>query len=251
MRKNVQLITVILIGLFNHKGVAQETKVMKEKILFVVTSHDTKGSTGEKTGYYLGEVSHPWKVLTEAGYEIDFVSPKGGNPPVDGFDLSDPDNKEFWENKMYQEKITHSFKPTEVNPGEYKAIFYAGGHGAMWDLPDNKEISEIAVQIYENNGIVAAVCHGPAGLVNIKLTDGSYLVSGKKVNGFSNEEEELVKLTKVVPFLLEDQLKARGAVYEKSEPWKEHVAIDGRLITGQNPQSAKGVGEAIKKVLAK
>jgi len=226
-------------------------KAQQMKILFVVTSHATKGSTGEKTGYYLGEVSHPWKVLTEAGYEIDFVSPKGGNPPVDGFDLNDPVNKEFWENEKYQQKISHSMKPSEVHPKEYAAIYYAGGHGAMWDLPENKELAAIAAQIYEAKGIVAADCHGPAGLLNIKLSDGKYLLAGKKVNGFSNEEEEIVKLTKVVPFLLEDQLKARGGVYEKSGPWQQHVVVDQRLITGQNPQSAKEVGEAIAKELKK
>lgn len=222
---------------------------MKPKILFVVTSHDTKGSTGEKTGYYLGEVSHPWEVLTGAGYEIDFVSPQGGNPPVDGFDLGDPVNKKFWEDAYYHNKITHSMKPSEVKPGDYKAIFYAGGHGAMWDLPGNIEIAKIAAKIYEQNGVVAAVCHGPAGLVNVQLSDGAYLVNGKKVNGFTNEEEAAVKLTDVVPFLLEDQLKARGGVFEKSGPWQVHVTVDGRLITGQNPQSAKGVGEAMKEVL--
>lgn len=222
---------------------------MKQKILFVVTSHDTKGSTGEKTGYYLGEVSHPWEVLAEAGYDIDFVSPKGGNPPVDGFDLTDAVNKKFWEDKYYHDKITHSLKPSEVNPGDYKAIFYAGGHGAMWDLPNDEAIAAIAAKIYENNGIVAAVCHGPAGLSNIKLSNGQYLVAGKKVNGFTNEEEEIVKLTKVVPFLLEDKLKERGGIYEKSAPWQVHVTQDGRLITGQNPQSAKGVGEALRDAL--
>lgn len=222
---------------------------MKEKILLVVTSHDTKGSTGEKTGYYLGEVSHPWEVLSEAGYDIDFVSPKGGNPPVDGFDLTDPANKKFWEDKYYHDKITHSLKPSEVNAGDYKAIFYAGGHGAMWDLPNDVAIAAIATKIYENNGVVAAVCHGPAGLANIKLSNGQYLVAGKKVNGFTNEEEEIVKLTKVVPFLLEDKLKERGGIYEKSAPWQVHVTQDGRLITGQNPQSAKGVGEALRNAL--
>lgn len=219
---------------------------MKKKILFVVTSHGTKGSTGEKTGYFLGEVSHPWKVLVDAGYEIDFVSPKGGNPPVDGFDLSDPENKAFWENEYYHNKISHSLKPAEVHPKDYVAIFYAGGHGAMWDLPDNKEIAGIAATIYQHNGVVAAVCHGPAGLLNIQLQNGSYLVAGKKVNGFTNEEEEIVKLTGVVPFLLENKLKERGGIYEKSAPWQQHVTIDQRLITGQNPQSAKAVGEAIK-----
>lgn len=222
---------------------------MKKKILFVVTSHDTKGSTGEKTGYYLGEVSHPWKVLKDAGYEIDFVSPKGGNPPVDGFDLNDPENKEFWEDKYYHNKITHTLKPAEVKAADYVAIYYAGGHGAMWDLPGNEEIAKLAAEIYQHNGVVAAVCHGPAGLVNIQLNDGSYLVAGKKINGFSNEEEAAVKLTDVVPFLLEDKLKARGGVYEKSAPWQSHVTVDQRLITGQNPQSAKAVGQAVRDAL--
>ncbi|RXF70122.1 type 1 glutamine amidotransferase domain-containing protein [Arcticibacter tournemirensis] len=222
-----------------------------KKILFVVTSHDTKGSTGEKTGYYLGEVSHPWEVLTEAGYEVDFVSPKGGNPPVDGFDLKDSVNKKFWEDTVYHRKISNSLKPADVHPGDYAAIYFAGGHGAMWDLPGDTAIAKLAASIYEQNGIVAAVCHGPAGLVNIQLSNGSYLVSGKKVNGFSNEEEEIVKLTKVVPFLLEDKLKERGGIYEKSAPWQIHVTTDGRLITGQNPQSAKSVGEAIVEALKK
>lgn len=224
---------------------------MKRKILFVVTSHDTKGSTGEKTGYYLGEVSHPWEVLTKAGFEIDFVSPKGGNPPVDGFDLTDEANKIFWEDAYYQKKISNSMKPNEVKPEQYAAIYFAGGHGAMWDLADNKEIAQIAAKIYEKNGVVAAVCHGPAGLVNIKLKDGSYLVSGKKINGFTNEEEAIVKLTNVVPFLLEDKLKEHGGIFEKSEPWQNHMTVDQRLVTGQNPQSAKAVGEAMAKLLVK
>lgn len=224
-------------------------KDMKKKILFVVTSHGTKGNTGEKTGYYLGEVSHPWEVLHEAGYEIDFVSPQGGNPPVDGFDLSDPVNKKFWEDSVYHEKITNTLTPDKINPEDYVAIFYAGGHGAVWDLPSNDAIAGIATQIYERDGLVGAVCHGPAGIVNIRLSDGEYLVRGKKVNGFTNEEEELVKLTDVVPFLMEDKLKERGGIYEQSAPWQPHVTVDGRLITGQNPQSAKGVGEAMKKAL--
>ncbi len=244
------LILLIAFTGFNSAN-AQQRKQMKKKILFVVTSHDSKGKTGEKTGYYLGEVSHPWEVLVEAGYEIDFVSPKGGNPPVDGFDLNDAVNKKFWEDKHYHQKITNSLKPSDVKPLDYVAIFYAGGHGAMWDLPNNTELANIASKIYEQNGIVAAVCHGPAGLLDIKLSDGKFLIAGKKVNGFSNEEEELVKLTQVVPFLLENQMKERGGIYEKSAPWQNHVTIDGRLITGQNPQSAKAVGEAIKKALMK
>ncbi|KFC20534.1 type 1 glutamine amidotransferase domain-containing protein [Chryseobacterium sp. FH1] len=224
---------------------------MKKKILFVVTSHDKKGGTGEPTGYYLGEVSHPWEVLHNAGYEIDFVSPKGGNPPVDGFDLTDAVNKEFWENKEYRNKIGNSLKPDDVKPNSYLAIFYAGGHGAMWDFADNQKLSQLASDIYENGGVVAAVCHGPAGLVNIKLKNGKYLVDGKKINAFTNEEETEVKLEKIVPFLLEDKLKDRGAIFEKSEKWKPHVTVDKKLVTGQNPQSAKIVGEAILAELQK
>lgn len=229
----------------------KKSKNMKKKILFVVTSHDKKGSTGEDTGYYLGEVSHPWEVLHKAGYEIDFVSPKGGTPPVDGFDLTDPVNKEFWENQEYKNKIDHSMTPSQVNPKEYSTIFYAGGHGAMWDFADNKELADIASKIYENGGIVSAVCHGPAGLVNIKLNNGKYLVDGKKINAFTNEEESEVKLTDVVPFLLENKLKERGAKFEKSGLWQNHVVTDQRVITGQNPQSAKSIGEAIVKELNK
>lgn len=243
------LIALLTIGTFLSQN--KKSITMKKKILFVVTSHDKKGNTGEDTGYYLGEVSHPWEVLHKAGYEIDFVSPKGGTPPVDGFDLNDPVNKEFWENKEYKSKIDNSLKPSQVNPSDYSAIFYAGGHGAMWDLADNAELAQIASKIYENGGIVAGVCHGPAGLVNIKLSNGKYLVDGKKINAFTNEEEAEVKLTNVVPFLLEDKLKERGAKFEKSGLWQNHVVTDQRVITGQNPQSAKSVGEAIKKELNK
>ena len=244
----VFLFTVLLISCNNKtnsdKSIAKtETKALK-KILFVVTSHDEKGDTGEKTGYYLGEVSHPWDVLHTAGYEIDFVSPKGGKAPVDAFDMTDSINKKFWDNDLYRNKIENTKIPIEVNPDDYIAIHYAGGHGGMWDFADNLEIAEIAKQIYENNGVVSAVCHGPAGLVNIKLSDGSYLVDGKKVNAFTNEEEIKVKLENVVPFLLEDVLKERGAIFEKSAPFNMHVVTDNRLITGQNPQSAHSVGKA-------
>ncbi|MCS3529807.1 type 1 glutamine amidotransferase domain-containing protein [Chryseobacterium sp. JUb7] len=247
-------IAFLILAIFTIGFVQAQTKKskdMKKKILFVVTSHDQKGDTGEKTGYYLGEVSHPWEVLHNADFEIDFVSPKGGTPPVDGFDLKDPVNKKFWENKTYKNKIDHSLKPSQINPDDYSAIFYAGGHGAMWDFADNSELAAIASKIYENGGIVAGVCHGPAGLVNIKLNNGKYLVDGKKISAFTNEEESEVKLTNVVPFLLEDQLKERGAEFEKSGLWQNHVVTDQKVITGQNPQSAKSVGEAILKELNK
>lgn len=229
----------------------KKSKAMKKKILFVVTSHSVKGSTGQPTGYYLGEVSHPWEVLFDEGYEIDFVSPLGGKPPVDGFNLDDPTNRKFWKNELYREKINHSLEPGEVVPESYCGVFYAGGHGAMWDLAGNKGLAEIAAAVYENGGVIGAVCHGPAGLINIKLTSGVYLIAGKNVNAFTNEEEAAVGLTGVVPFLLEDALKERGAIFEKSGLWQSHVTVDQRVVTGQNPQSAKGVGEAMLKELSR
>lgn len=241
------VIALCTIGSVLNKTVAQNTKQvrkMEKRILFVVTSHDKKGSTGQPTGYYLAEVSHPWDVLYSAGYEVDFVSPKGGKAPVDGFNLEDSINRKFWENETYRHKVENTMKPGEVDPSRYVAIFFAGGHGTMWDFPDNQKIAEIAREIYESNGVVSAVCHGPAGLVNIKLANGSYLVEGKKINAFTNEEEFAVKLEKVVPFLLENKLIERGAIFEKSGLWQKHVTVDHRVVTGQNPASAHGVGEA-------
>lgn len=219
------------------------------KILFVVTSHDKLGETGEPTGYYMGEVTHAWKVLKDNGFEIDFVSPKGGELPVYGVDLEDAINKEFLENTEYKNKIDNSFTPSQIKAEDYEAIFFAGGHGTMWDFPNNEELAKIASEIYEKGGVVSGVCHGVAGLLNIKLSNGEYLVKGKKVNAFTNEEETEIKLEKIVPFLLEDALIEKGAIFEKSGNWQKHIAVDERLITGQNPQSAYGVGEAMVELL--
>ncbi|MFB9080300.1 antibiotic biosynthesis monooxygenase [Flavobacterium procerum] len=218
---------------------------MKKKILFVVTNHVKKGNTGEKTGFYLSEVTHPWDILIDAGYEVDFVSPKGGKAPIEGFNLSDSTNKKFWLNAKYQQKIENTMRPDHINPEDYAAMHYAGGHGAMWDLPNNKKLIAIASTIYENNGIISAISHGVAGLLNIKLSDDKYLIGGKKINAFTNEEETAVKLEKTAPFLLESKLIEKGAIFEKSGLWQPHVTVDHRLVTGQNPQSAKAVGEAL------
>ncbi|RBP38133.1 putative intracellular protease/amidase [Roseimicrobium gellanilyticum] len=244
-RWTVSTLAILLVMTNFASTQAQPSEQQKGKVLFAVTSHDKKGDTGEPTGFYLSEVAHPWDVLVNAGYEIDFVSPKGGKAPVDGFDLADPINKKFWEDKVYREKIEHTKKPSEVAPTEYVAIHFAGGHGTMWDFPDNVALAKIAATIYENNGIVSAVCHGPAGLVNIKLSNGKYLVHGKRINAFTNEEEVAVKLDKVVPFLLESKLIERGATFEKSAPFHPHVVADQRVVTGQNPQSATAVGNAV------
>lgn len=246
MKKILLAIVLLAISVnLSAQNASRKASEKKKKILFVVTSHDKVGDTDKTTGYYLSEVSHPWKVLTDAGYEIDFVSPKGGKAPVDGFDLEDPISKLFWENKTYQKKVSNTMKPSGVNATDYAAIYYAGGHGTMWDFPDNTEIASIARNIYENGGVVAAVCHGPSGLVNIKLSDGKYLVAGKRINSFTNEEEKSINLENTVPFLLESKLIERGAKFEKSDLWQAHVTVDQRVVTGQNPQSAEGVGKAI------
>lgn len=223
----------------------------QKKVLIVVTSHNQMGTTGETTGYYLPEVSHPVAQLEERGLAIDIVSPKGGNAPMDpnSRDLSDPLNQAFIERGDLVKKIENTLRPQDVNPKEYAAILYAGGHGTMWDFPENKELAKIAADIYESGGVVAAVCHGPAALVNIKLKNGRHLVDGKNLTGFSNAEEAAAELTDVMPFLLETKLVDRGGIYSKANLWQKHVVTDQRLVTGQNPASAEGVGEQVAKLV--
>lgn len=243
-------ILITILAIFLTVASANQTKAPK-KVLFVVTSHSSLGDTGKKTGYWLSEVSHPLSELTKAGYEVDFVSPKGGKSPVDpsSVDKKDPINVKFLENKKYQDKLNHTLRPSEVNSKDYVAIFYAGGHGTMWDFPSDKALQKITADIYENDGVVSSVCHGPSGLVNVKLSNGKYLIDGKNLSGFTNEEESAIKQTKVVPFSLENRLKEHGAKINKSRLWQEKITVDGNLITGQNPQSALAVGKAIVKKL--
>lgn len=221
---------------------------MKKKILFVVTSHEWLGDTGKKTGYFLSEVTHPWSVLGDE-FDIDVMSPKGGRPPVDGFDLTDPVNKKFWDNPDWQQKMSATLTPAEVDPSDYAAIFYAGGHGAMWDFPNNQFIANIAAEIYNNGGVVAAVCHGPAGILPIVLPDGEQLIKGKKLDSFTNAEEIANGTADIVPFMLQSALEAKGGIFDSAPNWTDHVVIDGRLITGQNPQSALSVGKALLEAL--
>lgn len=235
----------LLLAVVCQGGFAQPAK----RILFVLTSHGVKGSTGEPTGFYLSEVSHPYEVLSRAGAKIDFVSPKGGRPPVDGLKLDDPVNRAFWENPDRQRDLDQTMRPEQVKASDYDAIFFAGGHGTMWDFADNTELAEIAAEVFESGGVVAAVCHGPAGLLNIKLENGRYLIADREVTGFSNEEEEAAGLTDVVPFLLADELSKKGARYSCAPKFEEHLVVDGRLVTGQNPASAKAVGQTIARLL--
>jgi len=220
-----------------------------KKILIVISSHDSLGNTGRKTGFYLSEVTHPYEVFTRAGYDIDFVSPKGGKAPMDGVTLEDPLNQAFLDEPNKVRQVENTLKPTQVDPKQYNAIFYAGGHGTMWDFPNNEQLAQIAAAIYEQGGVVGAVCHGPAGLVNVKLSNGKYLVTGKTVSSFTNEEEEAVELTQVVPFLLESKLRERGAEFTKAPNFQAHTLVSERLVTGQNPASATGVAEQMVNLL--
>jgi putative intracellular protease/amidase len=222
---------------------------MSQKVLIVLTSHDTLGNTGKETGFYLPEVSHPVDVFDRAGLTVEYVSPKGGKAPMIGIDRDDPLNVEFLDNADKMAQVENTLNPTQINSSDYDAIFFAGGHGTMWDFPENAELARIAASIYEQGGVVGAVCHGPAGLLNIQLSNQDYLVAGKVVSGFTNEEEAAVGLTEVVPFLLEEKLIERGATVEKAPNFQEKVVVSDRLVTGQNPASAAGVAKAMATVL--
>lgn len=241
----------IQLGLAAALTLSSSLAIAAEKVLIVVTSHSQMGTTSEKTGYWLGEVTHPYKELVDAGFDVDIASIVGGKAPVDERSLADADTTNQWfiaDNK-HNAKLQQTLKLADLKASDYKAVLFAGGHGTMWDFPQDKALQQFAADLYQNNGIVAAVCHGPAALLNIKLADGSYLIAGKQVTGFSNTEEEQVKLTKVVPFSLQDQLIQRGARYSAAADWQSKVVVDQRLVTGQNPQSAAAVGEALVKLL--
>lgn len=220
-----------------------------KKILFALTSHDRKGSTGQPTGFYLPEAAHPWAVLAAAGFEIDFVSPKGGNPPMDGADAADAVSRKFLDNREVVRKIGSTPAPGQVDAADYAAILFVGGHGTMWDFPDDQSLARLAASIYEAGGVVGAVCHGPAALVNLRLSNGDYLVSGKQVAAFTDDEERAVNLDGVVPFLLATTLRERGAIHVAAPDWQANVIVDERLVTGQNPASAEGVGREMARLL--
>ena len=226
-----------------------EGKSEMGKILIVLTSHEQLGDTGRKTGFYLSETAHPWEEFRAAGYEVDLVSPLGGKPPMDGVDLSDKIQQAFLDDESMSAKLEATLRPEGLRAADYDAIFYAGGHGTMWDFPQNPALAGLARDIYEQGGVVSAVCHGPAGLVDITLSDGSYLVDGRTLTAFTNAEEEAAGLTDVVPFLLQDKLASRGAKHLGSPNFTEHVVADGRLVTGQNPASAGATGRAVVEAL--
>ena len=217
----------------------------------VLTSHSELGNTGHKTGFWIEEFAAPYYTFKDAGATITIASPKGGQPPIDpksAEPASQTDaTRRFDKDKELQQLLANTKKLSEISAGDYDAVFYPGGHGPLWDLATDAESIRLIETFWKNNKPVAAVCHAPSALLNVKDENGEPLVKGKKVTGFTNTEEDAVQLTNVVPFLLEDELKDKGGIYSKKEDWASYVVQDGLLITGQNPASSE---EAAKQLLA-
>jgi putative intracellular protease/amidase len=221
------------------------------KVLFVLTSHSELGNTGEKTGFWVEEFAAPYYVLADEGVDITIASPKGGQPPVDpkseAADAQTAATKRFYADDVLIDKVAHTYKIADVNAADFDAVFYPGGHGPLWDLYSDTDSISLIQNFWSAGKPVAAVCHAPSALLNVKDENGDPLVKGKKVTGFTNSEEAAVHLTDVVPYLLEDELKAKGGEYSKGSDWGSYVVQDGMLITGQNPASS---AEAAKELLA-
>ncbi|WP_017296011.1 type 1 glutamine amidotransferase domain-containing protein [Geminocystis herdmanii] len=225
-----------------------------KKILVVLTSVAKYPNLNRATGLWLGEAVHFAEKMESAGYEIDYVSPLGGYVSIDPHSLALAESMdwEWYQKKEFMNRLGNTLNPAQINPDDYIAIYYAGGHGVMWDFPDNETLQSITRQIYEKGGYVSSVCHGVVGLLNIKLSDGNLLIKNKTVTGFSNEEEKQVELEDIVPFLTETELIARGAIFEKAlEPWAVFVLEDDRIITGQNPASSRKVADVLIASLTK
>ncbi|MFH8403875.1 type 1 glutamine amidotransferase domain-containing protein [Streptomyces sp. NPDC018019] len=211
------------------------------KVLFALTSHDRLGDTGRRTGFYVPEIAHPAEVFTAAGWDVGVVSVKGGEAPRDGVKEGDTVSAAFL--AAYADELKNTPSADQLDPADYDVIYFVGGHGTMWDFPGATDLAALASAIYSRGGVVAAVCHGPAGLLSADLDDGSPIVQGKQVAAFTNEEEAAVGLDDVVPFALETALIEKGAKITKVENFAAHAVADGRLVTGQNPASATRVAE--------
>lgn len=227
-----------------------------KRILIIVTNVPEYELVGYRTGLWLGELTHFWDVAEEAGYKMDIASPSGGPVPLDPESLiisevthtigMEGDISKRYEDRTFMNLLRNTRKVSEVNAADYDAIYMTGGHGVMFDFPKSAALAELTAKFYESGKIVSAVCHGPAGLLEVKLSDGDRLIKGKDITGFSWKEEVMAKRDHAVPFSLEEELQKRGGKYGKAlVPFTSHVVEDGRLITGQNPGSARAVGEAV------
>lgn len=221
------------------------------KVLMVLTSHDTLGNTGKKTGFWLEELAAPYYVFRDAGAEITLASPKGGQPPLDPKSdepMFETDlTRRFKADREAKAQLAETVRLDSVNQGDFDTVFYPGGHGPMWDLAEDENSIKLLEAFIAAGKTIALVCHAPGVLHRVKNPDGTAFVDGRKVTGFTNSEEAAVGLTEVVPFLVEDELLRLGAVFSKVKDWGVHTVVDGRLITGQNPASS---GETAKALLA-
>jgi putative intracellular protease/amidase len=221
------------------------------KILMVLTSHDQLGDTGNKTGFWLEEFAAPYYVFKDAGAEVTLASPKGGQPPLDpssdAEDAQTEATRRFKSDAAAQKDLANTAILSKVSADDFDAVFYPGGHGPLWDLAEDADSRALIEAFHNSDRPVGAVCHAPAVFRHTKGADGEPLVSGKKVTGFTNSEEEGVGLRDVVPFLVEDMLTASGADYQKGADWESFVLVDGKLVTGQNPASSE---DAARKLLA-
>jgi len=218
-------------------------------ILIVLTSHDTLGNTGRKTGFWLEEFAAPYYAFLDAGAKITLASPLGGQPPLDPKsddpDAQTDDTRRFQKDTEAQRVLASTRRLAEVQASDYDAVFYPGGHGPLWDLAEDAKSVALIETMLAAGKPVSAVCHAPGVLRHAKTADGKPLVQGRQVTGFSNAEEAAVQLTDVVPFLVEDELKKLGGLYSSGPDWQSHVVSDGLLITGQNPGSSVGVAKAL------
>lgn len=223
------------------------------KILMVLTSHDQLGNTGNKTGFWLEEFAAPYYIFKDAGADIALASPKGGQPPLDP-KSDDPDaqteaTRRFRDDKDAQQLLANTHRIADIQAQDFDAVFYPGGHGPLWDLAEDRDSIALIESFIGASRPVAAVCHAPGVLRHVKDANGEPLVSGKKVTGFSNSEEDAVGLTDIVPFLVEDILQQNGGRYSKGDDWSSYVLTDGLLITGQNPASSEATAKALLKQL--
>ena len=223
------------------------------KILMVLTSHSELGNTGKKTGFWIEEFAAPYYIFADAGAEITIASPKGGQPPIDP-SSDTPDNQtpatiRFKADENLQKILNETLLLSTLAADDYDAIFYPGGHGPLWDLTNDTDSIKLIENFWSAKKPVVAVCHAPSVLLNVNDDADEPLVKGKKVTGFTNSEEEAVELTEVVPFLLEDELIAKGGIYSKKEDWASYVVTDGMLITGQNPASSEAAAVALVEML--
>ena len=223
------------------------------KVLMVLTSHDKLGDTDHKTGFWVEEFAAPYYVFVDAGVEVTLASPKGGKPPVDPNSTVPDAQTEATERLENDAKAQHKLETTctldDVDPDDFDAIFYPGGHGPLWDLTNNEKSIKLIEQFWSKGKPVSAVCHAPAALLNAKTPSGDPIVQGRTVTGFSNSEEAAVELTDVVPFLVEDELTAKGGHYRKVDDWQAYAVQDGMLITGQNPASSEQTAQRLLDVL--